>query len=67
MSVVINGCGSRLVRRDRQCVVVHGLVVEKEGNEGCFVACTGDLAGNHPDCGREGEGGAHFFFFFQKE
>lgn len=61
MSVVINGCVSRLVRRDRQCVVVHGLVVEKEGNEGCFVASTGDLAGN-PDCGRGREGGAHFFF-----
>lgn len=62
MSVVINGCGSRVVRRDWQCVLVHGLVVEKEGNEGCFVASTGDLAGNHPNCGGEREGGAHFFF-----
>lgn len=53
MSVVINGCGSRLVRRDWERVVVHGLVVEKEGKEGCFVGSTGDLAGNHPGCRRE--------------
>ena len=67
MSVVINGCGSRLVRRDWERVVVHGLVVEKEGKEGCFVGSTGDLAGNHPGCRREREGGAPFLLFFQKE
>lgn len=46
--------------------VVHGLVVEKEGKEGCFVGSTGDLAGNHPGCKRE-RVKPHFFFFFSRK
>lgn len=68
MSVVIDGCGTRLVRRDWERVVEHGLVVEKEGKEGCFVGSTGDLAGNHPGCMRERERvEPHFFFFFSRK
>lgn len=68
MSVVINGCGTRLVRRDWERVVEHGLVVEKEVKEGCFVGSTGDLAGNHPGCMRERERvEPHFFFFFSRK
>ena len=41
-------------------------MVEKEGKEGCFVGCTGDLAGNHPGCKRE-RVEPHFFFFFSRK
>lgn len=47
-------------------VLVHGLVVEKEGKEGCFVGSTGDLAGNHPGSKRE-RVEPHFFFFFSRK